>query len=1122
MKKSKLLIFLLAAVSSVSLMTAATFAAGCAGDTQDPSQIEQPGDDDQTPDGGDEGGDDQTPGGDDQTPGGGEEETPGGGEEETPGGGEGEEGEGGDEATTYTVTFNSNGGSAVASATVNEGGKVTKPADPTNTNGENIVFGGWYSDALLTTPFDFENATITANTTLYAKWQQNVTTSVDFTSLLSLGTLGENYTYQGIFTFPSGMRFDAGNSSRGDSINTQTRDVTIVLTGTSNTITYYGQGASGGGATVSMSLKDSNGETIENSTTEAVGSGVNFTKKTISGLPKGTYTLVSTGGSIRITELSVTQLLDLGTPTGVVAEGISAPNTDILIGQQYDPSGVTAQIQYDNGTMQTKSIDPEDIDTTEVNVNAAGVYNVPFTYTENGQTVKGSYQVKVYAIDSITIGDYIQNKEVTTNLKKVYLDDEALSVVGLTVIATAKTGTGEGALEEDFVLPTSYYTVEKNTEGTSCDIAVKGDYLLDSAKPATDAYTIYGIKSEDVIKAIENGVLNVTVDSNATVSATSYKSLTDALCAINGAEVPDYVIKQITIADGEYKEKVYVDVPNVHLKAQNVVELADLGAGDSKNSKVVFWYDALSGTSDPAGNSHGTNGSASFTVASSATGFRAEGITFKNYYNTNELYQYSKEKITSNTQAVAMYIDAEQVAFYNCKFTSYHDTLYANKGSHYFEDCWIEGRTDYIFGSTATSYYKDCQIWSIGAGVTEENGGYVCAVQNDGTGVFVFDGCNFDGDENVKDGSIALGRPWAVGMKMVVMNSTISGKFSTDEHTEGIDQGQRYVIMSGNEPNPANYIEYNNKGAGALIAGTAPTEGEVVGKYLDEAQIAAYATTTCTLVTDASAVAQYQLDALFTDWDPTVKDLVTVTVKSNNGDTTYGSVALFKGATPSTAVLGSLIPDEAVPEGYMVEGYASMPDADEADVTVGAIESDTIYYLVIKEIPEGALKLVETIDVGGTGYESGTSYIGKSLRDNAINTDYVTVVAGGGGDTKGQLVQDKDGTEQYTVKTEDGLREFTTAFLPGGNVNRNVTITAKADVTVYYYFTVCDGGFAGKTGNVTWTGDLTGSMNNNGEKWDGLTAYVIEFELKAGQSVTIQTDANRVATFAVDVYAISI
>jgi len=76
---------------------------------------------------------------------------------------------------SYTVTFNSNGGSAVASQTVTDGNKVVKPANPTK---DGYTFSGWYKDAALTTEFNF-NSPITANTTIYAKWVKNSSTKAE-------------------------------------------------------------------------------------------------------------------------------------------------------------------------------------------------------------------------------------------------------------------------------------------------------------------------------------------------------------------------------------------------------------------------------------------------------------------------------------------------------------------------------------------------------------------------------------------------------------------------------------------------------------------------------------------------------------------------------------------------------------------------------------------------------------------------------------------------------------------------------------------------------------------------------------------------------------------------------
>ena len=90
---------------------------------------------------------------------------------------------------TYTVSFESNGGTAVDSQEITENGTVTKPEDPTR---EGYTFAGWYVDEALETPYDFSQA-VTSNFTLYAKWTENITYyTVTFNS--NGGSLVENQT----------------------------------------------------------------------------------------------------------------------------------------------------------------------------------------------------------------------------------------------------------------------------------------------------------------------------------------------------------------------------------------------------------------------------------------------------------------------------------------------------------------------------------------------------------------------------------------------------------------------------------------------------------------------------------------------------------------------------------------------------------------------------------------------------------------------------------------------------------------------------------------------------------------------------------------------------------------
>lgn len=69
----------------------------------------------------------------------------------------------------YTVSFDTDGGSTVESQTVVTGNKATKPTSTPTKKGYNFV--GWYTDNTCTTEFDFENTSITDNTTIYAKFE---------------------------------------------------------------------------------------------------------------------------------------------------------------------------------------------------------------------------------------------------------------------------------------------------------------------------------------------------------------------------------------------------------------------------------------------------------------------------------------------------------------------------------------------------------------------------------------------------------------------------------------------------------------------------------------------------------------------------------------------------------------------------------------------------------------------------------------------------------------------------------------------------------------------------------------------------------------------------------------
>lgn len=78
-------------------------------------------------------------------------------------------------AISFTVVFETNGGSAIPNQTVAMGAKATQPANPTKPG---YVFVGWYANSALTTPYDF-NSVVNSHKTIYAKWAEEVEVTFD-------------------------------------------------------------------------------------------------------------------------------------------------------------------------------------------------------------------------------------------------------------------------------------------------------------------------------------------------------------------------------------------------------------------------------------------------------------------------------------------------------------------------------------------------------------------------------------------------------------------------------------------------------------------------------------------------------------------------------------------------------------------------------------------------------------------------------------------------------------------------------------------------------------------------------------------------------------------------------
>ena len=136
------------------------------------------------------------------------------------------------------MTFDSNGGSAIPSQDIVEGGKVTRPADPTLAD---LFFVGWYSDEDMTDAWHFDIDTVTSAMTLHAKWTKlTFASSVPDGKILSDGhiTLTPNIA-GGTWTFDSTYLSRDGNTFVGLKAGTTTVTYTAEGESTSYDLTIY-------------------------------------------------------------------------------------------------------------------------------------------------------------------------------------------------------------------------------------------------------------------------------------------------------------------------------------------------------------------------------------------------------------------------------------------------------------------------------------------------------------------------------------------------------------------------------------------------------------------------------------------------------------------------------------------------------------------------------------------------------------------------------------------------------------------------------------------------------------------------------------------------------------------
>jgi pectin methylesterase-like acyl-CoA thioesterase len=280
---------------------------------------------------------------------------------------------------------------------------------------------------------------------------------------------------------------------------------------------------------------------------------------------------------------------------------------------------------------------------------------------------------------------------------------------------------------------------------------------------------------------------------NPTGASGAYTTVQAAVNAAPAGAASNRTI--IHIAPGRYKEQITVPATKPFLSF--VGQTTD-------PTKVVLTYNLNVTSPNGSGGTLGTI--ASTTVVIYAADFVAKNVMFQNGSHDNI------------AQALAIYVRADRLAFSNCSFFGFQDTVFLGKGRQYFTQCHITGDTDFIYGD-ATALFNSCYInesstWGyLTAASTAPTTpiGFVfkyCALtKGPVTAIDPETGTRYSNITSVSDNATYLGRPWQYTTTKASV-TFISCKLDT--HI--IDVG--WSPWDSGNSNPAattRYSEYGNK-----------------------------------------------------------------------------------------------------------------------------------------------------------------------------------------------------------------------------------------------------------------------------------------------------------------------
>ena len=252
--------------------------------------------------------------------------------------------------------------------------------------------------------------------------------------------------------------------------------------------------------------------------------------------------------------------------------------------------------------------------------------------------------------------------------------------------------------------------------------------------------------------------------------------------------------KVIYIKKGTYKEKLIIPswLQNIELRGEDA-EQTIITYDDHANIKILL------GTAEPRLQPMGTFRTYTLKI-------EGNDITLKNLTIENNSARLG--------QAVSLHTEGDRIKVINCRIIGHQDTIYTGVAGTrlYFKGCYICGTTDFIFGPS-TAWFEDCSIESL-------INSYVTAASTpkDQPYGYIFNNCRLIAAEGVD--KVYLGRPWRDYGYTLFMNCDLGCHI----RPEGWHHWEKQREQT------ARYLEYNNRGEGAVTKGRAAWSRQLTKK----------------------------------------------------------------------------------------------------------------------------------------------------------------------------------------------------------------------------------------------------------------------------------------------------